>query len=431
MKEGLEGVANTISMRKWVKVCIGFCVIVFLITTALFFYNELRDISETNKINHEKFSSYATFLSGICGVGISLLTLYLVFETFKSQQKELQDTARALLSTEHTNKIQQFESAFFQMLSNHSRIIKSYDYIKTGISNDYIPEWGMNGKTGVDLLNYLYQCTYAKTQLRFEALLKHEFKKWDEFTYTPILDTARRIDIVRFVVKDILTIFQFIIEHEKGDFENKINWNIYKEILLNTLYDSEKFFFTSYHHLVNSTYYKELDPFIEHYKNQFINGSELDRLKEPIPFTFCFINSDRFDNTRFKQFQNLQWAENYLQLRIDCINSVKAVPRNARFVYETATINSPLEIKLGDSPGMEYYVIDFTKSFHEILNIAKKSGYYHTDDFSEFFNRPSMNLMRIEFDTHYTNYTYRFSIPITLSWSGSFPDEMIFQIDKS
>lgn len=105
--------------------------IIILLTIILFPYNILNGVTfQRFELNTKLYNELGDFIGGITAPLLSILALFLLYRTYKSQKEELLET-RLLLQkqTEYLNK-QQFEATFFNMLNLHHTIVNSIDLIK-------------------------------------------------------------------------------------------------------------------------------------------------------------------------------------------------------------------------------------------------------------------------------------------------------------
>jgi hypothetical protein len=91
----------------------------FLLFTYLFAFRG-SPISASKPIDPSMFGQYGDVVGGIVGTVITFLSVYLIYETFKSQKEELEATQIALYD-------QKNESAFFSMLTTLREIVNEME----------------------------------------------------------------------------------------------------------------------------------------------------------------------------------------------------------------------------------------------------------------------------------------------------------------
>jgi hypothetical protein len=86
------------------------------------------------------FSDYATFLGAICGIILSILNAYLIFVTYKAQQKQVYEATRQYHESNNREmrffKRERFENRFFEMMRANREIVIQMRY---EVPDEYIP----------------------------------------------------------------------------------------------------------------------------------------------------------------------------------------------------------------------------------------------------------------------------------------------------
>lgn len=80
---------------------------------------------------NEFLGDYGSFLGGVIGSITSLVTVYLVYQTFKLQKKLLKSQKKELKKTQDQLKRQQFETVFFNMLNMINTIGSAFPSISS------------------------------------------------------------------------------------------------------------------------------------------------------------------------------------------------------------------------------------------------------------------------------------------------------------
>lgn len=87
-----------------------------------------------NDFDHDYLSAFGDFLSGFLGAVFGMITIYLVYKTFKSQKEELNDQKKLLVDqqaelrlTRASQERQNFENTFFNLLSHNRQLHKQID----------------------------------------------------------------------------------------------------------------------------------------------------------------------------------------------------------------------------------------------------------------------------------------------------------------
>lgn len=99
-----------------------------------------------NDFDYNYLSAFGDFLSGFLGAAFGMITIYLVYKTFKSQKEELHDQKQLLADqqeelrlTRASQEKQNFENTFFRMLEQNRAVLGQLN---------------SNGKAGLELVEY-------------------------------------------------------------------------------------------------------------------------------------------------------------------------------------------------------------------------------------------------------------------------------------
>jgi len=82
-------------------------------------------------LNTSEYDKLGDFINGITSPFLSIAAFILLYLTYKSQSKELEQTRSILKKQTETIEKEQFESTFFNLLSFHHQIVNSIDLKKS------------------------------------------------------------------------------------------------------------------------------------------------------------------------------------------------------------------------------------------------------------------------------------------------------------
>lgn len=102
--------------RNWV-ILVAFLVMACVV--GFYFFNFHHQLSDDNA----KWGTFGDFVGGTLNPILSFLALVIVLKTYLSQQEELQATRKILKEQTETQKKQQFESTFFELLKMHNETL--------------------------------------------------------------------------------------------------------------------------------------------------------------------------------------------------------------------------------------------------------------------------------------------------------------------
>lgn len=97
-------------------IAFAFSILLFLLFTYLFAFHTELPVCASKTINPSVFGQYGDVVGGIVGTVITFLSVYLIYETFKSQKEELEATQDALYD-------QKNDTSFFSMLTTLREIV--------------------------------------------------------------------------------------------------------------------------------------------------------------------------------------------------------------------------------------------------------------------------------------------------------------------
>ena len=173
--------------------------LIFIVTTILFFWNRTYKTSLT--LDTDIFNHYGSFFAGI----FSIPTTILVYLTYQTQKKELEDARK-------TTQIQQFENTFFNLLTNHREVTKSLNESWYKYSNSRREEQSraFDGKILIDITVNLIKTILHGLEIKY--YLDFVDKQWLNIEYLNF-DGYLPFDNFRLFELN----FEFINENKKND----------------------------------------------------------------------------------------------------------------------------------------------------------------------------------------------------------------------
>lgn len=73
-----------------------------------------------------EYDELAQFISGITAPFLSICTIVLVYETYRAQKDELEETRKEFVEQNATMRLQRFENTFFQMIHTHADMVSKF-----------------------------------------------------------------------------------------------------------------------------------------------------------------------------------------------------------------------------------------------------------------------------------------------------------------
>lgn len=112
---------------------LGLAFVSFLFSiVAVFFPHNVLDGTTVGRfvLNVGEYDKFAQFISGITAPFLSICTIVLVYETYRAQKDELEETRKELTQQNATMSLQRFENTFFQMIHTHADMVSKF--VKSG-----------------------------------------------------------------------------------------------------------------------------------------------------------------------------------------------------------------------------------------------------------------------------------------------------------
>lgn len=177
----------------------------------------------------EKHSGLGDFLAGTVGPLWALAGVGLVYVAFRGQQEQARIQEQQILSAERNARLQQFESAFFQLLNLHNEIVRG---LRITISAEHGVIWGSREVNGREVISTIYsvlQKAYNKEAERRgeqEGVNVHALDRDAENQF--ILDVyeplhQRHQDELGHYFRNIYTITKYVVESGIDEPQRYIN----------------------------------------------------------------------------------------------------------------------------------------------------------------------------------------------------------------
>jgi hypothetical protein len=364
-------------MLKWFERNVTLVMIVLLLFTliapVLFSLNsfyQFFDLSKSGNIGDA--------IGGITAPFLGLLTIFLIYLTYKSQKTELEETRKIAEEQSKTMTLQRFENTFFKLMDNHAELIKSYA--------------GMDGASA----SLFSSMRDLKTRARFYhyALERKKIVGFSIFNFNPENNAYMNDELIEKVINYINQIVSYVRERDLSDSAKQF----YFTILFNSLLNSEKYFYgyqseliiDKYHNAysakINSqfnTYYSSLPP------NEKLSNENKNNFYPTIEVTIQRQKTWVNRPTRLKLKPPILYLTNTSPQEINVVD-VKIINQNS---FHTDDGHS-LEIKQTDEPNeIAIPLIDFIDAYffnnklHQLLR--GDDAHISLDSQLEFINKDS------------------------------------------
>lgn len=327
-----------------------------LVFLAIYFF-QFRNYDLSN--NSDDWGNFGSYFAGGLGTILGFANLLLIYYTYNNQRR--------------LNNRQQFESTFFELLKNHrENIINAIDN-RGNLNNFKKSEGDGSFVEAYPLLKEFYEVEneMMNDSLWAFAEKRVSYERKHILTYRPLLNyNLHSKDYLIVIINGIADIYNYINETPAINNELKL---FYKNILRDSITESEKFFLVLFFIQKKSFYRKPLikdDILFFISQNDYLKRYLL--LNEDFPFCSCGVESETrngyypLSGFGFKTEELVSGSIEYKikpLLNPIIIDKFQFLPSHSSFGIETFEINKKIE-------RMGKLFLPFNKLFEQILRKA-------------------------------------------------------------
>lgn len=214
------------NFRRLEILALVFAVLAFglFISSIIFFSIKTTPLDFHSNLNTAIWADLGNFLSGLVGSIFSIVTVILIYMTYRAEKKELEATRKVMVEQSNALKKQQFENSFFKMLDIHSQIMDRFEV-------NLPPQAELNSWATSHQWNMSHYKYYMTTKKIIGSPL---------FNYDPFRDAVFKYELLGKILDDINHIGGFILSKSFLIDEEK---QFYFKTFFNILFDAEKYFY--------------------------------------------------------------------------------------------------------------------------------------------------------------------------------------------